>query len=696
MAYQRPSIVAGVTRATKAFFENIFDGLDERPTQAVADATYVRSVNGVPVGPDGNVTVAASGGLNRTVIIGPSSEEQIGAGPNALDPTFADVTQTACNARGWFHWTNAALGGALNLVKNSGVGGNRWDQMLARFDTDVIAHNPAIVIIGSSTNSVTFGSTVAEQISWLDQMIAKARAVGALVIVLTNGPRVSFSSTVAKRVAAMEVNRYIEGLAGRMRGVIGVDQWRPVVDPATGEPRPGTTYDGVHWVPSGAALIGLSIAEQIRHLIPPVAVPSSWSADPRRIIDNPALLTSGQGWDSISGNATITYAAERGRVGNTATIAVTGNASTVAIRGIKRDSTSSDGLWQTGDVVQLSARVSWTGLTPMAGDTIPVPVVRIEQLDSGGSTIKSANALVTFTSDRTAWPEGHGQAAPTPESADLVLTTFRTAIDAACVTLRVMVGFLGAVAVTMKVSDIAAIKDATSTQAHPSGAPYTRPNLGVPGYVHRWLASELAGTDGTNVSSWADVQGGVPLVRGTSTQQPTLQTVAGRRVVRFDGVDDFMSADTTSAWSSALVVFRFVSDAPEGTAGGVFNGGTSGDIAVQRNTTSDSLRPGIFFAGAANAVMGAGAEVANGAWKAILMRNTDGDRKALLQPNNIAAVNTAADATTTATNFQIGRRSSFYGKIEVAEIILFPGTLTDANMATLWSYVQTQHAPLFA
>ena len=36
MAYQRPSIVAGVTRATKAFFENIFDGIDEAVT---ADGT---------------------------------------------------------------------------------------------------------------------------------------------------------------------------------------------------------------------------------------------------------------------------------------------------------------------------------------------------------------------------------------------------------------------------------------------------------------------------------------------------------------------------------------------------------------------------------------------------------------------------------------------------------------------------------
>ncbi|QGJ95807.1 hypothetical protein J1770_gp21 [Gordonia phage EMoore] len=36
MPYTRPNIVAGVTRATKAFFENIFDGVDEALT---ADGT---------------------------------------------------------------------------------------------------------------------------------------------------------------------------------------------------------------------------------------------------------------------------------------------------------------------------------------------------------------------------------------------------------------------------------------------------------------------------------------------------------------------------------------------------------------------------------------------------------------------------------------------------------------------------------
>ncbi|QFP96148.1 esterase/lipase [Gordonia phage DobbysSock] len=690
--------VSTLVQAAKTATEIALDELDV-PSKEVLDATYVRTVNGTPVGPDGNVSVVTTGGLNRTVIIGPSLEEQIGAGIDALDPTFANAANSALRARGWFHWCNGALGGALNLVKNSGVGGERWDQMLARFDTDVTAYTPAVVIIGSATNSVTAGHTVANMISQLDQMIAKARAIGAIVIVLTNGPRSTFDST-AKRVAAMEVNRYIEGLAGRMRGVIGVDTWRPVADLATGSPKAGTTIDGTHWSISGAAQIGFSIASQIRHLIPPVTPPSSWTLDPRRVVDNPGMLTNGDGWADNSGGISVAYAAEAGRVGNTATITVTGNSSLTSVRGIKRESVSTDGYWQAGDIVQLSARVSWSGLTALAGNTAAAPVVRVEQLNSGGGVIKSANALASFTSEWPTWPTDHGTALPTPAAGDMVLTTWRTAIDASCATLRIIVGFLGAASVTMKVSDVAPLKDAASTEAHPSGAPaapYVRPAPGVSGYVHRWLAQELVGTDGTAVSAWGDSENGIALSQGTSGLQPTLQTVNGRRVVRFDGVDDFLgSAAALSAWSSALVVFRFTDDAPTAASYGVWNGGSGGDIGMTRNDAGAQLRPGVFFAGAASATLTTGSEIANGSWKAFLIRNTDLDRKALLQPNNIAATNTAADATTTATTFQLGRRNTAYAKVEIAEVILYPATLSDADMATLWSYVQTQHAALFA
>lgn len=51
MAYNRPEIVSKVTRLDKDFFENILDGVEERPTKAEADGTYAApSLVGRPKG----------------------------------------------------------------------------------------------------------------------------------------------------------------------------------------------------------------------------------------------------------------------------------------------------------------------------------------------------------------------------------------------------------------------------------------------------------------------------------------------------------------------------------------------------------------------------------------------------------------------------------------------------------------------
>ena len=53
MPYIRPNIVAGVTRANKAFWENVLDGIAERMTKTEADAAYA------PIGSTGATTVEA-------------------------------------------------------------------------------------------------------------------------------------------------------------------------------------------------------------------------------------------------------------------------------------------------------------------------------------------------------------------------------------------------------------------------------------------------------------------------------------------------------------------------------------------------------------------------------------------------------------------------------------------------------------
>jgi len=62
-------------------------------------------------------------------------------------------------------------------------------------------------------------------------------------------------------------------------------------------------------------------------------------------------------------------------------------------------------------------------------------------------------------------------------------------------------------------------------------------------YLNCWLdASQLSGTDGTSLASWSDLSGN--LHNFTAVNAPVLKTSIqnGKNVVRFDGIDDVMSA----------------------------------------------------------------------------------------------------------------------------------------------------------
>ncbi len=75
------------------------------------------------------------------------------------------------------------------------------------------------------------------------------------------------------------------------------------------------------------------------------------------------------------------------------------------------------------------------------------------------------------------------------------------------------------------------------------------------GYWGRWRASDLTGADGSTVESWTAVTGQV-LSQATAGARPVLATDAnGRRLVRFDGVDDRL-------FSEALV---YLNDRPGST-----------------------------------------------------------------------------------------------------------------------------------
>ncbi|AUM16455.1 MULTISPECIES: GDSL-type esterase/lipase family protein [Rhodococcus] len=643
--------------------------------RAVGDATYA------PLG------VAGGSAINRVVIIGPSLEEQIGQGASTVDPSFATPAQSAMRARGWFHWCNAALGNALHLDYNAGVGGNRYDQMLARFDADVIAHNPRFVFIGSATNDIGGGRTVAQITADLDAMIDKCRASGAQVIVMTIPPR-STHNTVSMRAKVAEINRYISALAGVRDGVIAVDLWRPLADPATGYPVPGTTADGTHYSVSGAAILGFHVAEKIRHLVTVRPRLVSYSTDPRRFIANPAMLANGTGWTATTG-ATAAFVA--GDYGNTATITVTGNSSLTAVRGIVAESVRADGYWEPGDTLQTTCRLRWSDLVALTGETPCAPVLRIEQQNAGGTVLKTAHALYSTSIEWATWPTGNTVPLPTPKSGDVVLTTWLSTVHVDCAKIRLIVGWLGAASVTVKIDDMAPVKDAAATADHPSPDPYVRQDPGVTGYSSRWVAAELTGADGTAVASWTDTDTQIALTQPTGTKQPTLQTVGGVKVVRFDGVDDELRNTALTAYNSIAIVFRMADTAPTDTSPGLFSSADA--MGVARGTSASQYRTNVFFAGTGRSVSPGTVTAPNGVGRFLVLRNNDGDAR--MEVNGVAVTNTTAATATTVTSLLLGQRNNSFGNIEIVEVMVFPTGLTDAQMATLYTYAKSQYPALF-
>ncbi|MEV7606127.1 hypothetical protein AB0N65_11870 [Paenarthrobacter sp. NPDC089322] len=106
-------------------------------------------------------------------------------------------------------------------------------------------------------------------------------------------------------------------------------------------------------------------------------------------------------------------------------------------------------------------------------------------------------------------------------------------------------------------------------------------STGVAGYTHRWLAQRQTPADAAVLSAFTPTTGTLALsANGTG---PTMQTDEyANRCVRFDGVDDILTASGLSDVQTLVVVARV--KAASGTEQGIFH--TGGTYA--KRTTADT------------------------------------------------------------------------------------------------------------
>jgi lysophospholipase L1-like esterase len=106
-------------------------------------------------------------------------------------------------------------------VLNHGVNGERSDQISARFERDVIDHQPWAVVIIAGVNDVYQGRDAAHVIEWLGVMYERAAAEGIGVIA---GSIVPYNTATADQNSRMrQINDWIRKRAGEDDNVTFVD-----------------------------------------------------------------------------------------------------------------------------------------------------------------------------------------------------------------------------------------------------------------------------------------------------------------------------------------------------------------------------------------------------------------------------------------------------------------------------------------
>lgn len=109
----------------------------------------------------------------RIVAIGSSSTG--GAGASSPARAYPAQLQDELGQ----HFPDSAI-----VVLNKGVNGQRAPQMLARFERDVVAQKPDLVIWQVGTNSIIQGDGVADNEAWLHDGIARLRAADVDIILM--------------------------------------------------------------------------------------------------------------------------------------------------------------------------------------------------------------------------------------------------------------------------------------------------------------------------------------------------------------------------------------------------------------------------------------------------------------------------------------------------------------------------------
>jgi hypothetical protein len=195
---------------------------------------------------DGSTTVEYSDGSVTTGSILPASTltaddtARVRAGLNRPGPLRLHVYGCSLDASDNF-WRNicAASGGRFTLEKNSGMGGFRADQVLAKMQAEGISSTADVVAFGEGTNDAMSGRTTAQHIADMKAMLKIIAAAGKGAVVRLPPPTENGWYVQANKNALADI------VLCEQTGALGIDPYSKWCD-TDGTYTAGFSTDNTH------------------------------------------------------------------------------------------------------------------------------------------------------------------------------------------------------------------------------------------------------------------------------------------------------------------------------------------------------------------------------------------------------------------------------------------------------------------
>lgn len=362
-------------------------------TATALSATYVQPAALIPKldKTEAAATYARPGG-NTIVLAGDSRIAQ------ELTGTPADATYSNTHA-GAFNYANIEMRQRFHILNNAGINGNTIQQLIDRYQTDVLAYQPQNVLLGIGINSISAGLDAPTVKGQITQLFDLNTSAGAHSIILTINPR--NANTSGQNLVLADVNRWLLGL-GR-RDVTVIDVTTPVVADTGMVWKTGYTLsaDGLHQNRAAAVKMGKRIADALRPLYPPRSVLPLYEGDPLNLCPNPFMTgtTNATGLSPFVSSGTFVtslVAATDGLPGNWQQIAATDAGTPTDVSLQKTCNLTADVV--IGNTISCSMEIEFPALTALGTFN-----VTLQAMDASSAVLKSVIGFTNRTGDGATW-----------------------------------------------------------------------------------------------------------------------------------------------------------------------------------------------------------------------------------------------------------------------------------------------------